>query len=473
MSPTSSTPPIHKDFIEKTVHKDVLPCKPALAGKECRNRKQWNKGVKEINFDGLVGPSHNYAGLSFGNVASTTHAGSTSHPRTAALQGVEKMRFMMQMGLRQGILLPHERPDTDFLRQCGFTGSPAEIHAKAWQENPALFRAAFSASSMWTANAGTVSPAPDTSDGRCHVSVANLSSNLHRSLEARQTSRQLRTLFAHPGHFKVHEALPGALKDEGAANFMRLCSHHAAPGLEILVHGAQGSGGFPARQSHAASEAIVRRHGLDPARTFLVQQSDVAIQAGAFHNDVVAVANETVLLTHELAFERPDTLYDFIHERLPEANIIIVPQSEVSLQDAIASYLFNAQLVTLPDGGMMLVVPAECRANKAVSTWLDRELAGNGPIRRIEVMDLRESMHNGGGPACLRLRVALSEAAEQALDPRFLPDEHGLDALARLITTWWPERIAPTDLGNPDLWKDCHAARLALLEHLDLKAALA
>ena len=43
--------------------------------------------LTEINFDGLVGPSHNYAGLSIGNLASTRNAGQLSQPRRAALEG--------------------------------------------------------------------------------------------------------------------------------------------------------------------------------------------------------------------------------------------------------------------------------------------------------------------------------------------------------------------------------------------------
>ena len=73
--------------------------------------------VREINFDGIVGPSHNYAGLSFGNVASMSHAGQISQPRAAALQGLEKMRANLALGLAQGIFLPHPRPNRAWLAQ--------------------------------------------------------------------------------------------------------------------------------------------------------------------------------------------------------------------------------------------------------------------------------------------------------------------------------------------------------------------
>ncbi|NHO31940.1 N-succinylarginine dihydrolase [Acetobacter fallax] len=422
--------------------------------------------MREINFDGLVGPSHNYGGLSFGNRASSTHAGQVSRPRTAALQGLAKMRRMMELGLRQGILLPHERPLTGWLRQFGFTGSDDAVCAAAWRNEPGLLRTAMSASPMWTANAATVSPAPDTEDGRCHLSVANLSGMLHRSIEAPETTRQLGQLFADTDHFALHPALPSGTGDEGAANAMRLCSRHGAPGLEIFVYGETQPGGFPARQSRVASAAIARRHGLDPARTLLARQSDAAIQAGAFHNDVVAVANESVLLVHEQAFADQGMVYDAILRHVPEATILEVPAARVSLEDAISSYLFNAQLVTLPEGGMVLIVPDECRKRAAVAEWLDATVSGNGPIRRVESLNLRESMQNGGGPACLRLRVVVDEAAEAALDQRFLPDEARLDGLAALIDDRWPERIGPDDPGHADLWEDCRNARLALLDFL-------
>lgn len=422
----------------------------------------------EVNFDGLVGPSHNYAGLSLGNIASATHAGAVSAPRAAALQGLAKMRRMMALGFRQGLLLPHDRPDADWLRRLGFAGDDMAVCRAAWAADPALFRNAFSASSMWTANAATVSPRPDSVDGQTHLSVANLSSMPHRSIEAEQTERQLRALFAALPGVKVHAPLPASFGDEGAANHMRLCTTHGEPGLEIFVHGAGPVGGFPARQNAIASQALIRRHALSNA--ILARQSDAAIAAGAFHNDVVAVANETVLFTHELAFAHRDDLYAQIRQRLPEAVIIEVPAARVSLEEAIRSYLFNSQLATLPGGGMVLILPGEAREVPSVMAWLEELLASNGPIRQLEFMHLRESMRNGGGPACLRLRVVLDDSELIALDQRFLLNEGKADALTTLIERHWPEQIAPGDIGDPDLWRQCWTARRALLDLLGFKA---
>lgn len=408
----------------------------------------------EINFDGLIGPSHNYAGLSPGNLAATSNAGKISHPRAAALQGIAKMRANLALGLTQGILLPHRRPDHGWLASLGTSYADAPLHLQAQ---------ALSASAMWAANAATVSPAPDAGDERCHLTPANLVTMPHRSHEWRETQAQLKLAFAHPA-FVVHDPVPPPFGDEGAANHMRLCAAHGEPGIEIFVYGISG-GPFPARQHREASEAIARFHRLDPARTMFVQQSEAAIAAGAFHNDVVAVANGPILLAHELAFAEREDFYADLRARMPLVEIIEVPAAEVSLADAIGSYLFNAQLVTLPDGTMALIVPEEARANANVWQWLERMVAGNGPIRRVEVVDVRESMANGGGPACLRLRVVADPAT---VDPRFLVDDAKLDALAALVERHWPEAIDPAAIGDPALVDRIERAHAHLLDHLDI-----
>lgn len=415
--------------------------------------------VTEINFDGLIGPSHNYAGLSVGNLASARNAGAVSHPRAAALQGIEKMRGNIRLGLTQGIFLPQWRPDGAWLAQLGTDVGAAEPHIRA---------AAMSASSMWAANAATVSPASDTGDGRTHLTVANLVTMAHRSHEWPQTLAQLRVAFSDQSVFAVHGPVPPPFGDEGAANHMRLAERHDQPGVEVFVYGQSG-GPFPARQHVEASKAVARRHGLDPARTLFVQQSEEAIAAGAFHNDVVAVANERVLFTHELAFADKEGFYADLRAALPCVEIVEVPASAVSLADAIKSYLFNAQLVTLPTGEMALVLPTEARETPAVWQWLEQMIAGNGPIRRLVPVDVRQSMANGGGPACLRLRVVADPAT---IDPRFLVDEAKLDAIAAIVGAYWPEDIAPDGLGDTTLIARIEQSWLTLVDHLQLSGDL-
>jgi succinylarginine dihydrolase len=369
--------------------------------------------------------------------------------------------------LHQGFLPPQRRPDTWFLRRLGFKGTDEEVCAAAWAEDPALLANAMSASAMWTANAATVSPAPDTADGRCHLTVANLSTMPHRSMEWRETLDTLRRIFVDQRYFAVHDPVPACFGDEGAANHMRIASRHGVPGIEILVFGERNAHGFPARQDRRASKAIARLHGLDSQRTLLARQSASAIEAGAFHNDVVAVANEHVLLAHEQAFEDKESVYAFIRKHVPSCVIIEVPADQVSLKDAVRSYLFNSQLVTLPTGTMALIVPTETQECEPVRQWLDRLVSGAGPVERLEVIDVRESMRNGGGPACLRLRLQTDAAAMAAIDPRHLLDEGRWEGLHRLIEDRWPERIEAADLGRLETWRAMWSADASMREHLE------
>lgn len=412
--------------------------------------------LREINFDGLIGPSHNYAGLSLGNLASARNAGGLSYPRAAAMQGIEKMRANLRLGLNQGVFMPQARPNHAWLHSMGTTAQDA---------NPHLLANALSASSMWAANAATVSPAPDTTDGCCHFSVANLMTMPHRSHEWQGSLAQLKIAFADPS-FVIHGPIPAPFGDEGAANHMRLCAEHGAPGVEVFVYGVTG-GPFPARQHVEASKAIARHHGVNDA--LFVAQSEAAIAAGAFHNDVVAVANEHVLFAHELAFEDQPSFYAELRTRLPELEIIEVPANRVSLADAIQSYLFNAQLVTLPEGGMALILPTEAQENVKVWAWLQDMIGKNGPIRRLIPVDVRQSMANGGGPACLRLRVVCDPAR---VDPRFLVDEAKLDAFANIVAQYWPEHIDPAQLNEPDLWQALETAHIALLKAANLEVLI-
>ena len=410
--------------------------------------------IREINFDGIIGPSHNYAGLSLGNLASTGHRGEVSRPRAAALQGIDKMRANLALGLVQGMFVPQPRPARDWLASLGTTIEDAD---------PELAANAMSASAMWAANAATVSPAPDTADGKCHLTVANLRTMPHRSHEWTATLAQLEVAFADPA-FAVHGPVPPAFGDEGAANHMRLTLRHGEPGIELFVSGRTG-GPYPARQHIEASKAIARGHRLDRARTFFIEQSEEAIAAGAFHNDVVAVANERVLFAHEKAFANRDLVAAMCARH--DFEMVEVPDADVPLADAIKSYLFNAQLVTTPDGAATLIVPSEARETPSVWAWIERHLASNGAIRRVEVVDVRQSMANGGGPACLRLRMACDPAL---VDPRFLIDEAKLDRIAASIAAHWPEEIAAADLQQPGLIETVENAQRALLETLDLGA---
>ncbi|MDR5859872.1 N-succinylarginine dihydrolase [Halomonas eurihalina] len=433
------------------------------------DERQAGLDVREVNFDGLVGPTHNYSGLAHGNVASMTHEGLVANPREAALQGLEKMKSLMEAGYAQGVLPPQQRPDLGALRALGFDGDNARVLARAASEAPQLLRAVCSASSMWTANAATVTPSVDAADGRVHFTPANLQSSFHRYLEPDTTGRVLASIFADEARFAHHPALPAtpAFADEGAANHTRLCASHGEAGVHLYVYGRQAFGGdgveprrYPARQTLEASQAVARQHGLNEAQTVFAQQHPEAIDAGVFHNDVIAVGNGPVLLYHEMAFRDEEGTLEALRASMSEPLIPVrVPREAVSLDDAVASYLFNSQLLSNPDGSMTLVVPGECQEREAVWRCIqDHLLAGNNPIGEVVVKDVKQSMRNGGGPACLRLRVALSAPERAALSGRVLLDE----ALHGELTAWverhYRDRLAPADLADPQLAEETLAA---------------
>ncbi|MCK5574857.1 MAG: N-succinylarginine dihydrolase [Sphingomonadales bacterium] len=422
----------------------------------------------EINFDGLIGPTHNYAGLSFGNVASAKNAMGTSNPREGALQGLQKMKTLADMGLVQGVLPPQDRPYLPMLKALGFTGTDEQIVASAHRDAPEILRNAMAASAMGTANAATVSPSSDTSDGKLHFTPANLVAMPHRSIEAPTTARVLKAIFADEARFQHHDPLPAHLYfgDEGAANHNRFANDYGDEGLELFVYGQRAFDGasekpqkYPARQSYEASSAIARLHGLKAGRATYVQQNPAVIDAGAFHNDVVAVSNLNVFFYHEKAFADPAAMQKTLRETAPEIDFefVEVAESDVPVADAITSYLFNSQLIG-PRGDMTLILPEEARETASTANYVERLTAGNGPIRNAKFLDVRQSMRNGGGPACLRLRVVMNDDERQAIGARVLLDDALYGDLTAWVKTHYRDRLSPDDLGDPSLMRESFTA---------------
>lgn len=435
----------------------------------------------EVNFDGLIGPSHNYGGLSDGNLASSRNAGDVSNPREAAVQGLEKMRTLVRAGLVQGVLPPLPRPSYDLLVAAGFGDRDGDMIEEAARHTPAILKAAYSASSMWTANAATVSPSADTRDGRLHFTPANLSTMLHRSIEHPDTTATLQAVFANEDRFAVHGALPmhADFADEGAANHVRLCADHGAPGVELFVYGreaGQSGSKFPARQTLLASQCIAGGHGLDHRRVVVARQSSTAIDAGAFHNDVVCVGALDTLFFHELAFADTDAVLADIAaagDGLFDLKPVMVPEAEVPLGDAISSYLFNSQLLSMPsEDRLVLVAPLETKETASTRAFCEKMTEGNGPIGRVQYVDVRQSMRNGGGPACLRLRVVMTPEELEVVHQGVILEEDLIDALQDVVRRTYRDALAPGDLADPAFARECELAREALLEVLGLEALI-
>ena len=441
--------------------------------------------VYELNLDGLVGPTHHYAGLAYGNIASMTHAHTLSNPAEAALQGLQKIRLMHELGLKQAILPPQLRPNLKFLHQLGFTGPVATQLAKAKKHHPRALSAAFSASSMWAANAATVAPSTDTNDQKVHFTTANLVNHLHRHQEADASHALFCQIFKNQNYFIHHACLPKTTcyNDEGAANHNRLACTHGAKGLHIFVYGQSSASAphasshppvplqFPARQTQAASEAVARLHTLEPERTAFIAQNPMAINAGVFHNDVIALANESLFLIHQDAFlDQSNTLEMLKKQADFDLNIIEISRKSLTLEEAIQSYFFNAQLVSLPNtSNMAFIAPIECQTSSRVRALIEQIIADtNNPITTVHYVSLKQSMQNGGGPACLRLRVPLSEKEYHAMHQGVLVTSDLLNTLEALITKHYRSKLSLDDLTDPMLVDEAFAVHDAITQALRL-----
>lgn len=423
--------------------------------------------MREYNFDGLVGPTHNYGGLSYGNVASTGHGGQLSSPREAALQGLTKMKFVADLGGGQAVLPPQPRPSLRTLRRLGFTGSDEEVLARAAEEGEQLLRLVSSAASMWTANAATVAPSADTRDGRVHLTPANLQQMFHREIEGQTTWSVLKAYFADEERFAVHEPLPGGgqFADEGAANHTRLATpghkavHLFAWGRSAFRPEVQGPKKFPARQTLEASEALARLHQLAREQCLFPQQDPNGIDAGAFHTDVMAVGNESFLMLHERAFVDPQALLTALRGRLGDAfRYTLATEEELPSAKAVAAYPFNSQVLTLPDGTMAIIAPMDSEQTVEAKRFLDRVVAEDNPVKAVHYLDLRQSMNNGGGPACLRQRIWLSDEERSAVKANVFYSAELHEQLAGWVKKHYREKLSAAELRDPELARESMTA---------------
>jgi succinylarginine dihydrolase len=429
----------------------------------------------EWQFDGLVGPTHNYAGLAVGNTASARNAGAVANPKKAALQGLDKMAFVRGLGMKQAFLPPQPRPVLAALRQVGFGGNAPKMLEDAHRDAPELLASVFSSAFMWAANAATILPSADTADGRVHIRPANLLSNFHRALEPTYMTQILRQIFSDATHFAVHDPLPATPRfaDEGAANHMRICTHHGGRGLHMFVYGMSGSTPlptrvYPARQHLEACQRILAPLAMPP---IYAQQHPDAIDAGVFHHDVIAMNTTRLMISHEMAFADRASVIAALQKATEGVDFthIEISNDDVPLKDAVKSYFFNAQLLELPSGSYVIVAPSECEETPYAHATLQRLQDGNGPISAVHYRDVRESMRNGGGPACLRLRVVLSDAEAAAMHQKVIFDPSREDALRAWVNTHYRDRLALNDLRDPAFVTELDDAYNALYQMLEIR----
>ncbi len=427
----------------------------------------------EINIDGMIGPTHHYGGLGIGNLASLAHRDQVSNPRQAALEGLAKAKLVSELGIPQFIWLPPARPNRELFDSLGFPGDLVEQTKAAYHSDRRILSAAFSSAFMWAANSATVTPATDASDGRYHFSPANLISSLHRASEAHERSLNFANTFSDPTWHRIHEPLPSitAWRDEGAANHMRLSDPSGEIAFNIFVYGdddsadtqncdnpagSQVSRGmtFMARHTKTASEAIARRHCLDPETTFFLRQHPKAISSGVFHNDVIATSHEGILIHHEHAFidaeEDLVRLERVFAERVGKPLLrILVPDDELTLTDAVKSYLFNSQVLTPQTKSrveqkprMVFVCPQQCQEMEAAKRILHNFVSDpNNPIDEIKFVGVGQSMAGGGGPACLRLRVPCDERTLRQLPFNGRMNANLFDALSAVVEKNYPDQV--------------------------------
>jgi succinylarginine dihydrolase len=437
----------------------------------------------EINLDGLIGPTHHFGGLGVENKASEQSQFQSSNPRGAALEGLNKMELVAGLGVPQFYLPPPSRPAWDWLATLGFRGTPRDILKRCYEEAPRLLSAAFSSSFMWTANAATFAASCDSDSGDAVFKVANLSANLHRSIEATEREAQLRLMFRNVPRVRIEEPLFGSspLRDEGAANVMRLCARDGSQGVYVFVYGEDESAKQSIvrrrkpRQTRLACELVARSLGLQTSDIVMACQTVEAIDAGVFHNDVIATSHESLLLYHESAFQESERVIQAIQERYAQRTgqelkpreirnptrergeliSFCVRNSELTLTEAVDSYLFNSQIVTDREGQWRMIAPDQCRRSSSVQNVLRRLQATVPQLAGIEYVSLDQSMANGGGPACLRLRASLTADQLHSMETAMRIDAESIDRLAGLIKSRYPEKLNLGDLAEYDFAREC------------------
>ncbi len=233
-------------------------------------------------------------------------------------------------------------------------------------------------------------------------------------------------------------------------------------GFHVFVYGDADNSPRPsrhlARQTLAACQAVARLHRLDPARTFFLQQHPAAIDAGVFHNDVIATSHKNLLLMHEQAFLNAEPELARLASAFEQATgtalqVVMVRQEQLSLEDAVKSYLFNSQLLTPSGDGsaMTMICAAQCERMPQVRDLIDGWIAlSSHPISDVRYVSLDQSMSGGAAPRLFAIAIALPASAIDRFAPSYRLTAHRAAQLAELITDFYPSELTWETLASPE-----------------------
>ena len=412
--------------------------------------------------DTIIGPTYHYGGLALGNTHSLDHKHVVANPKKAALQGLSKMKLLRDHGISQYVLPAYVRDYKGLVQ--GYYNNQGDFEdnlKRLYDENLDIFSSFFSASSAWLANAWTMTPSIDSSDGRYHVSPASLNACFHRQLDVKQTIAILTNRLCSKTYITCHH--PSPFFDEGAANMIRLSA--GGKGLYLFVSGSSDTKRFKSRHDKRSWQRLVSQHQLDPDYVIYLTQHPDAIDAGVFHNDVISFGVDDLLVVHENAFVDQPNYCDTILERYfscfgTDLTLIQIPDSILPLKDAVNSYFFNSQLVRKDDNRYLLLVPSRCKGLPVMDYFVSIVAKKWESQLEIMVCDVEESIKNGGGPACLRNSMDVYDDPKLIFDDRYLFTLEKYDDFVRLVNQYYPSSLELNDFLSVSFLNDLDTINL-------------
>ena len=370
--------------------------------------------LKQVFIDCMPGPTNHFGGHAFGNMASMTAKGQHSNPKKAALEWIEKINKLKKIGAYQLILPPHRRPLAHYLK------------------HPQLNE--LSSGFIWMANAGHFIPNSDTSKRYHQFIPANMNATYHRKYEHMFNTYWIKQILKNIPH-QLHGPLSS--DDEGAANTVRLWNKDI--GIHVAVYGHKNTH-FPSRQNEDSIKELQEKTNI--LTLFKLQQKSIAIDHGVFHNDVICFGFKNTLFCHEHAFENQNeklnNLKKIFHQKTNEnLTIIEIKESELTLDECISTYLFNSQVIIQKNNIILLCPSTVKRNNKSLS--ITNQWQQKGYFSDVQYIDIKSSLMNGGGPACLRLCMYLNGNEIKKIPKQFWASENKIKELTKFINTEYPQ----------------------------------